>query len=45
MSMGIPRIFTEKISVTILQIVTLKILLTVCYIAECYDQSVAWANC
>jgi len=27
---------TEKISVTILQIVTLKILLTVCYIAECY---------
>ena len=40
MSMGIPRILngrmTEKISVSILQIVTLKILLTVCYIAECY---------
>ena len=27
---------TEKISVTCLQIVTLKILLTVCYVADCY---------
>ena len=40
MSMGFTRILngriTDKISLIILQIVTLKILLTVCYIAECY---------
>jgi len=27
---------TEKIYVTCLQIVTLKMLLTVCYVADCY---------